>query len=94
MDSQNNLHNAEVGLGHNLNLKAGGSLSTGVDDFDGHPVNYKVPDFGIDRDILDSLSNLKNTEAKLGKWKYVANWLKLIINLIGWIAYIVFKWNI
>ena len=73
MDSQKNLHNAEVGLGHKLNLKAGGSLSTGVDDFDGHPVNYKVPDFGIDRDILDSLSNLKNTEAKLGKWKYVAN---------------------
>jgi hypothetical protein len=33
-------------------------------------MNYKVPDFGMDRDILDSLSNLKSTEAKLGKWKY------------------------
>jgi len=48
------LHNAEEGLGHKLNLKAGGSLSTGVDDFDGHPMNYKVPDFGVDQDILDT----------------------------------------
>ena len=73
LDSQQNLHHAEIDLNHDLNLKAGGSVSTGVDDFDGHPMSYKVPDFGIDRDILDSLSNLKNTEAKLGKWKYVAN---------------------
>ena len=72
------MHNAEIDLMHDLNLKAGGSLSTGVDDFDGHPMNYKVPDFGMDRDILDSLSNLKSTEAKLGKWKYVANWIDFI----------------
>jgi len=70
LDSQRNLHNVEIDLGHNLNLKVGGSRNTGVDDFDGHPMNYKVPDFGMDRDILDSLSNLKSTEAKLGKWKY------------------------
>jgi hypothetical protein len=70
LDSQRNLHNTEINLGHDLNLKVGGSRNTGVDDFDGHPMNYKVPDFGMDRDILDSLSNLKSTEAKLGKWKY------------------------
>jgi len=33
-----------------------------------HPVDYKVPDFGLDKDIVDSLSNLKNTEEKLGTW--------------------------
>jgi len=54
-------------------LKAGGSLNTGVDDFDGHPMNFKVPDFGLDVDILDSLKNLKDSENKLGPWKYVAN---------------------
>ncbi len=58
---------------HDLNLKAGGGLNTGVDDFDGHRMNYKVPDFGLDVDILDSLKNLKVTEKKLGPWKYVAN---------------------
>ena len=65
--------NAEDDLDHELNLKAGGSLNTGVDDFDHHPINYKVPDFGLDRDILDSLKNLKDTEKKIGPWKYVAN---------------------
>jgi hypothetical protein len=29
-------------------LAAGGKLSTGVDDFDAHPVNYGVPNFGVD----------------------------------------------
>ena len=53
-----------------MNLKRGGSLSTGVDDFDGHPMNYKVPDFGLDHDILDSFKSLKDTEKRLGKWKY------------------------
>ena len=53
-------------------MKAGGSLNTGVDDFDGHPMNFKVPDFGLDVDILDSLKNLKASENKLGPWKYVA----------------------
>jgi hypothetical protein len=48
LDSQKNLHNTEIELGHDLNLKAGGSLSTGVDDFDKHPMNYKVPNFGVD----------------------------------------------
>jgi hypothetical protein len=48
LDSQQNLHNVEIDLGHNLNLKAGGSKNTGTDDFDGHPMNYKVPNFGVD----------------------------------------------
>lgn len=54
LDSQHNLHNVEIDLMHDLNLKAGGSSSTGVDDFDGHPMNYKVPNFGVDQDILDT----------------------------------------
>ena len=58
-------------------------------------MNYKVPDFGMDRDILDSLSNLKNTEAKLGKWKYVANWycFQPDKKLIGWRTFIVYVWK-
>ena len=40
--------NAEIDLQHDLNLKAGGSVNTGVDDLDGHPMNYKVPIFGVD----------------------------------------------
>ena len=48
LDSQQNLHNVEIDFGHNLNLKAGGSKNTGTDDFDGHPMNYKVPNFGVD----------------------------------------------
>jgi hypothetical protein len=27
-----------------------------------YPINYKVPSFGVDNDITDSLANLKNTE--------------------------------
>ena len=54
-------------------MKAGGGLNTGVDNFDYHPVNYKVPDLGIDVDILDSMKNLKDSEKKFGPWKYVAN---------------------
>jgi hypothetical protein len=41
-------------LGHDLNLVKGGSLNTGVDDFDHHPMNYKVPNFGVDADIIDT----------------------------------------
>ena len=48
LDSQQNLHNVEIDFGHNLNLKAGGSKNTGTDDFDGHPMNYKFPSFGVD----------------------------------------------
>jgi hypothetical protein len=54
LDSQNNLSAVEIDLMHDLNLKAGGSVSTGVDDFDRHPMNYKVPNFGVDQDILDT----------------------------------------
>ena len=35
---------------------------------DGHPVNYKVPDFGMDHDIKDSLKNMKDQEAAKGTW--------------------------
>jgi len=34
---------------------------------DKHPKDYVVPNFGVDRDILNTQSNLKNAEAKLGK---------------------------
>ena len=50
-----------------MNLKKGGSLSTGVDDFDGHPINYKVPNFGVDQDILDTQRHLKEALNKSGK---------------------------
>ena len=53
-DSEHNLFSAEITLNHDLNLKKGGSLNTGVDDFDKHPMNYKVPNFGVDQDILDT----------------------------------------
>jgi hypothetical protein len=33
-----------------------------------NPRDYFVPNFGIDRDITDSLSNLKKQEKKHGKW--------------------------
>ena len=33
-----------------------------------YPIDYKVPDYGQDRDVQDSLKNLKDTEAKLGTW--------------------------
>ncbi len=52
LDSQQNLFHTEIDLGHDLNLKKGGSLNTGVDDFDGHPANYFIPNFGVDADIL------------------------------------------
>ena len=35
---------------------------------DKHPKDYKVPNFGIDRDIITTKTNLKNAEAKLGDW--------------------------
>jgi hypothetical protein len=54
LDSKSSLKLAEKKLDHKLDLKAGGSINTGVDDFDGHPMNYKVPDFGVDQDILDT----------------------------------------
>jgi len=30
--------------------------------------DYFVPNFGVDHDIGDSNTNLKNTEGKLGTW--------------------------
>jgi hypothetical protein len=37
-------------------------------DTDKWDKDYKVPNFGVDRDIIATKSNLKNAEAKLGKW--------------------------
>jgi hypothetical protein len=37
-------------------------------DMDKHPKDYVVPNFGVDRDIITTRSNLKNAEAKLGPW--------------------------
>jgi len=34
--------------------------------YKGHPVDYPVPDFGVDHDILSTNEHLKNTETKLG----------------------------
>ena len=37
-----------------------------------HPVDYFVPNFGVDHDIASTQDNIKNTEAKLGhKLAYV-----------------------
>jgi hypothetical protein len=33
-----------------------------------YPVDYKVPNFGVDRDILDSQKNERDAEAKYGIW--------------------------
>jgi len=36
----------------------------------GHPVDYKVPNFGVDQDIINTQEHLKNTEKKLKHvWK-------------------------
>jgi hypothetical protein len=50
---------------------ADGCLTDTVDPFTkksdpGYPINYKVPDYGIDHDIKVSQENLKNTEETLG----------------------------
>jgi hypothetical protein len=45
------LKNTEKLLKHKLDIKKGGSVATGVDNFDNHPMNYKVPNFGMDKDI-------------------------------------------
>jgi hypothetical protein len=31
-----------------------------------YPIDYKVPDFGVDKDMIDSQKNLENAEAKHG----------------------------
>ena len=33
-----------------------------------HPVDYPVPNFGVDHDMLDQEKNLKESEKKLGPW--------------------------
>ena len=45
-------------MNHKLDLIAGGKHVTGVNDFDGHPMNYFVPDLGLDKDVVDSLKHL------------------------------------
>ena len=36
---------------------------------DKHPVDYFVPNFGVDSEIQSDASNLKATEKKLGPWE-------------------------
>lgn len=43
-------------------MKAGGNKATGVDDFDGHPMNYFVPNLGLDEEVVDSLKHLGAAE--------------------------------
>lgn len=33
-------------------------------------MNYPVPNFGVDKDILATEKHLKDMESKLGKWDY------------------------
>ena len=33
-----------------------------------HPVDYKVTNLGIDKDIIDAQASIVSTETKLGKW--------------------------
>ena len=35
---------------------------------DPHPTDYKVPNFGMDRDVKDAAASIVSTEAKLGAW--------------------------
>jgi hypothetical protein len=56
----NNIKNAEKKLNHKLNFM---NDPLPKDD---HPVDYKVADFGIDRDIQASIKNMKNAEVSLG----------------------------
>ena len=82
LDSQQNLHNVEINLGHDLNLKAGGSLNTGTDNFDNHPMNYKVPNFGVDQDIIDTQRHLKDALKLAGKKSWNGyGWDKLNVQL-------------
>ena len=37
-------------------------------DTDKQPKDYKVANFGIDRDIIATTTNLKNAEKRLGAW--------------------------
>jgi hypothetical protein len=63
-------------------LKKGGSLVTGVDDFDGHPANYFVPNFGVDQDILDTQKHLKEALKAKGKRSWDGyGWDKLNVQL-------------
>ena len=41
-------------------------------DTDKWDKDYKVPNFGVDRDILATKSNLKNAEKRLGAWNIPA----------------------
>ena len=57
-------------------------MNTGTDDFDHHPVNYKVPNFGVDQDILDTQRHLKEALKKAGKTNWNGyGWDKLNVQL-------------
>ena len=34
----------------------------------GPPLDYFVPNFGVDQDILDTQEHIRQSEQKLGKW--------------------------
>jgi hypothetical protein len=38
---------------------------------DGHPVDYSVPNFGTDKEMISDANNLVEAEKNLGKWDYV-----------------------
>merc|ERR1711981_1153417 len=73
-----NLDDSEKALGHNWSLlqldaesdpicsSAGCTQYTHKKTPLGYPINYPVPNFGVDSDILDSHTNLANTESKMG----------------------------
>ena len=37
-------------------------MNTGIDNFDNHPENYFVPNFGVDEDILTTQKHIKLAE--------------------------------
>merc|ERR1719197_1267070 len=82
LDSQKNLADSEKKLNHKYKLSlvqldsdpicsSGGcdQYKHGADKIRGYDINYPVPNFGMDRDIKDSLSNVPVAEKIVGdKW--------------------------
>merc|ERR1719213_639769 len=62
-----NLDKAEKEVGHEMTASFAAPPS--------HPMDYTVPDFGLDKDMLDTASNLANAEKDLGH-----NWNLLQLN--------------
>ena len=47
-------------------------MNTGTDNFDNHPENYFVPNFGVDEDILTTQKHIKLAEQE-NKYKFNPN---------------------